>query len=75
MECSIQEHGDRLQLSDTKDCLAKGRVDGNGHLTLDFHGTKFEGTVTADGNHINWQDMSYWTRSKAYEVDEKQKEP
>ncbi len=68
--CSIRQHGSRLQLGDTKDCLAIGNLDKNGHLTLDFHGVKFEGTITADGNHINWQDTSYWTRSKVYKLDE-----
>ena len=64
--CSIQQQGDRLQLGDTKDCQASGRVDKEGHLTLDFSGIKFEGFVTADGNHINWQDGSYWTRAQIY---------
>jgi hypothetical protein len=48
-------------------------VDEKGHLTLDSYGMKFEGTVTADGNHINWQDMSYWTRTEVYGLVEKQK--
>lgn len=72
-ECSIQQHGDRLQMGDTKDCAATGLLDESGHLTLDFHGIKFEGTVTADGDHINWQDMSYWTRAKVYGIAEKRK--
>lgn len=71
--CFIRQQGDRLQLGDTKDCLATGRVDEKGHLTLDVYGTQFEGTVTADGNHINWQDMSYWTRADVYGLREKQK--
>ena len=64
--CSIQQLGDRLQVGDTKDCQASGRVDEKGHLTLDFSGIKLEGFVTADGNHINWEDGSYWTRAKVY---------
>jgi poly(beta-D-mannuronate) lyase len=64
--CSIRQQGDKLQLGDTKDCLATGRVDESGHLTLDFYGIKYEGAVAADGNHINWQDTSYWTRAKVY---------
>jgi poly(beta-D-mannuronate) lyase len=71
--CSIRQKGDRLQLGDTKDCLETGRVDEKGHLTLDAFGTQYEGTVTADGNHINWQDTSYWTRAEVYGLGEKQK--
>jgi hypothetical protein len=64
--CFIRQRGDKLQLGDSKDCLATGRVDESGHLTLDFYGIKYEGAVAADGNHINWQDSSYWTRAKVY---------
>jgi hypothetical protein len=69
--CSIQQQGDRLQLGDTKDCLTTGHVDENGHLRLDFSGIKFEGFLTADGNHINWQDGSYWTRAEVYGLGKK----
>ena len=67
--CSIQQQGDMLQLGDTSDCQASGRVDEKGHLTLDFHGFQFEGFVTADGNHINWNDGSYWTRARVYSIE------
>jgi poly(beta-D-mannuronate) lyase len=71
--CSIRQQGNQLQLGDTKDCLATGRVDEKGHLTLDVLGTQFQGTVTADGNHINWQDTTYWTRAEVYRLGETQK--
>ena len=64
--CSISQHGDRLETGDTRDCLSTGRVDDKGHLTMDFSGIEFEGSVTADGNHIDWQDGSYWTRARIY---------
>jgi poly(beta-D-mannuronate) lyase len=71
--CSIRQQGDRIQLGDTKDCQATGRVDDKGHLMLDAFGTKFEGTVTADEKHIDWQDMSYWTRAEVYGLGENPK--
>ncbi len=64
--CSISQHGDRLETGDTRDCLSTGGVDDKGHLTMDFSGIEFEGSVTADGNHIDWQDGSYWTRARIY---------
>lgn len=64
--CSIRQKGDRLQLSGAKDCLATGRVDEKGQLTLEFYGFEFNGSVTADRKHINWQDGSYWTRAEVY---------
>jgi poly(beta-D-mannuronate) lyase len=72
--CSIQQHGDLVQIAATKDCVATGRLDEKGHLTMDFYGGKFEGTVTDDGNHINWQDTSYWTREKVYGLGKERKE-
>jgi len=70
--CSIRQQGSVLQIGDTKDCLATGQVDGNGHITLDVSGIKFEGSVAADGNHINWQDGTYWTRAQVYGMDKEQ---
>jgi hypothetical protein len=32
---------------------------------------KFEGDVTADGNHIDWVDGSYWTRAEIYMIEPK----
>jgi hypothetical protein len=71
--CSIRQQGNQIQTGDTKDCLATGREDEKGHLTLEVFGTQYEGNVTADGNHINWQDKSYWTRAEVYGLGEKQK--
>ena len=70
--CSIRQHGRSLDLGDTKDCLATGHVDEDGHITLDVSGIRFEGAVTADGNHINWQDGTYWTRANVYEIQKEQ---
>jgi len=64
--CSIEQQGDRVEFSGTKDCRATGRVDEKGHLTVSFYGIPLEGNVTADGKHINWQDGSYWTRAEVY---------
>jgi poly(beta-D-mannuronate) lyase len=70
--CSIRQQGNRIQTGDTKDCLATGSVDEKGHLTLEVYGTKYEGSVTPDGNHINWQDTTYWTRAEVYGLGDKQ---
>ena len=66
--CSVRQQGTRLELGDAKDCAASGQVDENGHITLDVSGIRFEGSVTADGNHINWQDGTYWTRAEVYGI-------
>lgn len=71
--CLIRQQGTRLQIGGTKDCVATGQVDENGHLTLDVSGIRFEGTVTPDRNHINWQDGTYSTRAEVYGVQKDQK--
>jgi poly(beta-D-mannuronate) lyase len=70
--CSIQQQGDRLKIGDTRDCQGTGSVDEKGRLTLEFSGIKVEGALTADGNHINWQDGSYWTRAQVYGLEKNQ---
>ena len=66
--CSIRQHGDTLQLNAGKVAMAPVRVDGTGHLTTYWNGNRIEGMVTADGNHINWDNQTYWTRVKIYET-------
>jgi hypothetical protein len=63
----IQQNGDQISISQGKGCRALGQVDGTGHLTTEWSGKRIDGAVTADGNHINWDNLTYWTRSKVYE--------
>jgi len=69
--CELHQQGDRVRSGDSKDCSAAGSVNKNGHLVMDALFGKFEGDVTADGNHINWVDGSYWTRAEVYGIDKK----
>jgi len=69
--CVVHQQGNLVKSGDTKDCLAAGSVDKKGHLILDAFGGKYEGDVTADGNHINWTDGSYWTRAEVYGLEKK----
>ena len=32
----------------------------------DWDGHSIGGMITADGNHINWDNQTYWTRSSVY---------
>jgi Alginate lyase len=64
--CVVHQERNRVSSGESKDCLATGSVDKNGHLELDAAAGKFEGDVTADGKHINWVDGSYWTRAEVY---------
>lgn len=69
--CSIRQHGDTLQLNNGQGGNGTGIVDGTGHVTSDWNGLRIEGMITADGNHINWDNQTYWTRVKIYEPQDK----
>jgi len=66
--CSIRQSGKNLQLNNGQSGNGTGQVDSAGHLTTDWNGNRIEGKVTADGNHINWDNQTYWTQSKVYEL-------
>ncbi len=66
--CSIRERGDNLQIRCGQWGNATGQIDVSGNLTTYWSGNRIEGAVTADGNHINWDNQTYWTRSTVYET-------
>ena len=35
-------------------------------MTKDWSDRFVHGSVTADGNHINWENGTYWTRAEIY---------
>ncbi len=65
--CSIRQRGNHLHLDNGQGGNGTGQVDRAGHLTTYWNGNRIEGAVTADGNHINWDNQTYWTRSTIYE--------
>jgi poly(beta-D-mannuronate) lyase len=65
--CSIRQGGNNLNLDNGQGRSATGQIDASGNLTTYWNGNRIEGAVTADGNHINWDNQTYWTRSTVYE--------
>jgi hypothetical protein len=64
--CSIHQHGNHLQLSNESGDQANGQITGKRKLTTNWNGTSIVGTVTANGNRINWDNGTYWTRIRVY---------
>jgi len=63
----IREHSIDLQIECAQLATTTGRIDGPTHFTIKW-GAQFIGaTITADRNHIHWDDQTYWTRSTPYE--------
>jgi hypothetical protein len=67
-KCSIRQHGDQLRFKNGQGGKATGRIDTSGRLSSDWNGTLIHGTITLDGNHINWENQTYWTRARVYEA-------
>jgi poly(beta-D-mannuronate) lyase len=64
---TIRQQGHKLQLDNGQGGSGTGQVDAEGHLTTVWNGQRITGVVTADGNHINWDNGTYWTRASVYE--------
>jgi hypothetical protein len=65
-QCSIQQHRGNLTLQNENGQRATGSINGRFHLTTNWQGTTISGTVTRDGNRINWDNGTYWIRYRLY---------
>ena len=64
--CSIRQRGNNLQLSNESGDHASGQITGKRQLTTNWNGTSIVGTVTENGNRINWDNGTFWTRIRVY---------
>jgi hypothetical protein len=64
--CSIRQRGSSLQLSNESGDHASGQITGKRQLTSTWDGNSIAGTVTPDGNRINWDNGTFWTRIRVY---------
>jgi hypothetical protein len=64
--CSIQQRGNNLRLSNESGGNASGQMNGKRTLTTNWNGTTIGGTVSDNGNRINWDNGTYWIRFRVY---------
>jgi hypothetical protein len=64
--CSIRQRGNNLQLSNQSGDQASGQMNGKRTLTTSWNGTTIGGTVSTNGNRIDWDNGTYWTRFRVY---------
>ncbi|MBB6146351.1 hypothetical protein HNQ77_004323 [Silvibacterium bohemicum] len=64
--CSIRQQNRAIHIACGKWGNASGQVDHQGKLSTDWSGKPIAGLVTIDGDHINWDNQTYWTRSSVY---------
>ena len=65
--CTIRQSGSDLHVECAHLGTTNGLIDGPTHFTIKWGARSIGATVTADRNHIHWDDQSYWTRSTLYE--------
>lgn len=66
MQCSIQQRRGNLTLQNEQGVRASGSMNGKYNLTTNWQGTTINGTVSRDGNRINWDNGTYWIRYRLY---------
>ncbi len=64
--CSIRQRGNNVELSNQSGDHGSGQITGKRQVTTDWNGTSIVGTVTANGNRINWDNGTFWTRIRVY---------
>lgn len=66
MQCSIQQRRGNLTLQNEQGVRATGSFNGKYNLSTNWQGTTINGTVSRDGNRINWDNGTYWVRYRLY---------
>src|SRR3984885_15786921 len=66
LQCSIQQHRGNLTLQNENGQRATGSFSGRWRISTNWQGTRIVGTVTRDGNRINWDNGTYWVRYRLY---------
>lgn len=60
--CSIRQRKKDLQLRNESGQTATGSIDQRGHVTSNWSSTQIDGTISADGNTIYWNNGTSWSR-------------
>ena len=66
LSCSIQERRGNLQIQNESGDRATGSFDGRRQITTNWSGKRITGSVSKDGNRIDWSNGTYWIRYKLY---------
>jgi hypothetical protein len=64
--CSIQQRGRSLQLTNEQGDNAGGHMNGKRTLSTNWNGNTIGGTVSPNGNRINWDNGTYWIRYRLF---------
>jgi hypothetical protein len=60
--CYIKQKGKNLKLTNESGATATGSFDEKRHVTTNWNGTSIGGSITGNGDRIDWDNGTYWTR-------------
>ena len=60
--CNIRQRKNSIQLRNESGQAATGSIDRRGRVTTNWSGTQITGTLSSDGNTINWDNGTSWSR-------------
>ena len=66
LSCSIQQRRGSLTLQNENGDRATGSFNGKWSVTTNWQGTSIAGTISRDGNRIDWSNGTYWIRYRLY---------
>jgi hypothetical protein len=66
LQCSIQQRRGNLTLQNENGRRATGSFNGRWAIATNWQATRIRGTITRDGNRINWDNGTYWIRYRLY---------
>ena len=66
LQCSIQQRREVLNLQNEQGARATGSFDGKRHISTNWSGNQIGGTISNNGNRIDWDNGTYWIRYKVY---------
>jgi len=66
LQCSILERHGGLNLHNEHGSKGTGSFDGDRHISTNWSHTRLGGTISQDGNRIDWSNDTYWIRQKVH---------
>lgn len=66
LSCTIQQRHGNLSLTNEVGQSASGSFDSKRKITTNWDGNVIHGTVSSDGNRIDWDNGTYWIRFRVY---------
>jgi hypothetical protein len=66
LQCSIQQRRGNLTLQNENGDRATGSFNGKWNVSTNWQGTRISGTISRDGNRIDWSNGTYWIRYRLY---------